>query len=251
MNDMAAGIVKIAETSAHVSEAAREASDQAEQGAAVVEQAVRQMGSIGEGTTRAAEAIERLNSRSKEIEGILDTISQLTSQINLLALNASIEAARAGEHGRGFAVVAGEVKNLAHQSEESAAKIAALIGEIQQDTRHAVEVMNTGNREAQEGISMIEEVRDIFAHILESSRNVAAHILEVSAASEEMSAGSEQVSASVDEMYNIAKLASEDAQKVVEATAEQLQAIQDIARSVEQLNTVTEELQQGVGKFTL
>lgn len=251
MNEMAVGIVKIAETSSHVSEAAREATEQAEQGTAVVEQAVRQMGSIGEGTSKAALAIERLNSRSKEIEGILDTISQLTSQINLLALNASIEAARAGEQGRGFAVVAGEVKNLANQSEESAAKIAQLIGEIQQDTRHAVDVMNAGNQNAQEGIQLIEEVRDIFAHILDSSRNVAEHILEVSAASEQMSAGSQQVSASVDEMHHIAKNASEDAQTVVEATAEQLQSIQEIANSVERLNAVVGELQQGVGKFTL
>ncbi|QRG67533.1 methyl-accepting chemotaxis protein [Brevibacillus choshinensis] len=251
MNDMAVGIVKIAETSSYVSEAAREATSQAEQGTAVVEQAVRQMGSIGEGTSKAAEAIERLNGRSKEIEGILDTISQLTSQINLLALNASIEAARAGEHGRGFAVVAGEVKNLANQSEASASQIAQLISEIQQDTRHAVEVMNEGNQNAQEGIQLIEEVRDIFAHILDSSRNVAGHILEVSAASEQMSAGSEQVSASVDEMHHIAKHASEDAQTVVEATAEQLQAIQEIADSVERLKAVAEELQHGVGKFTL
>jgi len=209
------------------------------------------MGSIGEGTSKAAEAIERLNGRSKEIEGILDTISQLTSQINLLALNASIEAARAGEHGRGFAVVAGEVKNLANQSEESASKIAQLIGEIQEDTRHAVEVMNESNHNAQDGIQLIQEVRNIFDHILESSRNVAGHILEVSAASEQMSAGSQQVSASVDEMHQIAKRASEDSQTVVEAAAEQLQAIQDIAASAERLNAVAEELRHGVGKFTL
>lgn len=251
MNDMAAGIVKIAETSAHVSEAAQMATEQAEQGTTVVEQAVAQMGSIGEGTAKATEAIERLNNRSKEIEGILDTISQLTSQINLLALNASIEAARAGEHGRGFAVVAGEVKKLANQSEESASKIAMLIGEIQQDTSHAVEVMNEGNQTAKQGILLVEEVRDIFAHILDSSRNVAAHILEVSAASQQMSAGSEEVSASVDEMHNIAKNASLDAQTVVKATEEQLQAIQEIGQSVERLNSVADELQQRIGKFTL
>ncbi|GEC92089.1 MULTISPECIES: methyl-accepting chemotaxis protein [Brevibacillus] len=251
MTDMAAGIVKIAETSAHVSEAAQIATEQAEQGTAVVEQAVRQMGSIGEGTSKATVAIEQLNNRSKEIEGILDTISQLTSQINLLALNASIEAARAGEHGRGFAVVAGEVKKLANQSEESASKIAMLIGEIQQDTRHAVEVMTEGNENAQQGIQLVEEVREIFGYILESSRNVAAHILEVSAASEQMSAGSEQVSASVDEMHNIAKHASLDAQTVARATEEQLQAIQEIGQSVERLNAVAEELQQGIGRFTV
>jgi len=251
MSDMAAGIVKIAETSSQVSEAAREAAERAEQGNASVEKAVVQMQNIEEGTSKAATAIEQLNARSKEIEGILDTINQLTAQINLLALNASIEAARAGEHGRGFAVVAGEVKKLANQSEESTAQIAQLITEIQHDTSRAVEVINSSNRDVQEGMELIEEVRQTFGSILESSRNVAGHILEVSAASEEMSAGSEEVSASIEEMHGIAKHASNDAQNVVEAASDQLMAIQEIGQSVERLNSVVEELKQGVGRFKL
>lgn len=251
MNDMASGIVKIAETSSRVSEAAREAAQQAEEGTAVVEQAVRQMNSIGEGTLKVSSAIERLNGRSQEIESILDTITGLTSQINLLALNASIEAARAGEHGRGFAVVAGEVKKLANQSEESAAKIAQLIAEIQQDTANAVDTINAGQQDVQDGVKLIEEVREKFVHILEASRNVADHILEVSAASEQMSAGSEEVSASVEEMHTIAKHASEDAKNVADAADDQLRAIQEIAESVQQLKEVVGELQQGLGKFKL
>ncbi len=251
MNDMASGIVKIAETSSQVSEAAREAADQAEQGSAAVEQAVAQMNNIEDGTSKAAVAIEQLHGRSKEIEGILVTISQLTGQINLLALNASIEAARAGEHGRGFAVVAGEVKKLANQSEESAGQIAQLISEIQQDTARAVQEINAGNRDVQDGIQLIEEVRRIFGNILDTSRNVAGHILEVSAASEQMSAGSQQVTASIEEMHGIAKHASDDSRTVVDAAEEQLQAIQAIGQSVEQLNAVVEELQHGVGRFKL
>lgn len=251
MNDMASGITKIAETSSQVSEAARESTEQAEQGATAVEQAVLQMNNIGEATNNASTVIERLSGRSQEIGGILDTISQLTGQINLLALNASIEAARAGEHGRGFAVVAGEVKNLAHQSEAATIKIAQLIEEIQNDTTHAVEVMAVGKENTQEGIQIIQEVRGIFERILESSRNVASHILEVSAASEQISAGTQQVTAAVEEMHGIAKHSSADADKVVEATAEQLATIQEIVGSVDQLNGVVEELQQRVGKFKL
>ncbi|WP_024984497.1 methyl-accepting chemotaxis protein [Brevibacillus borstelensis] len=251
MNDMAVGIVKIAETSSRVSESAQEAAKQAEQGATVVDHAVQQMTSIGEGTAKVSTAIEKLHARSQEIESILDTISGLTSQINLLALNASIEAARAGEHGRGFAVVAGEVKSLAHQSEESAAKIAQLIQEIQQDTAEAVEAMDAGNKNVKDGVELIEEVRAIFDRIMSASRNVADHILEVSAASEEMSAGSEEVSASVAEMHAIANHASEDAKNVAEATHQQLRTIEDIAESVGKLQDVVDEMQKRLGKFTL
>jgi methyl-accepting chemotaxis protein len=251
MNDMASGIVKVAETSSKVSESAQEATQQAEQGTTVVEQAVKQMNSIGEGATKAASAIERLNDRSKEIEAILDTITGLTSQINLLALNASIEAARAGEHGRGFAVVAGEVKKLANQSEESAGKIAELISETQQDTFNAVNVINSSSRDVQAGIELIEEVRMKFANILNASRNVADHILEVSAAYEQMSAGSQEVSASVEEMNHIAKHASEDTKNAANATEEQNLAIEIISNSVQELKDVVEELQQKLGKFKL
>lgn len=249
MSDMASGVVKIAETSSMVSEAAQEAAGQAETGAAVVEQAVIQIGSIGEGTTKVGTAIERLNKRSHEIEEILNFITEITSRIRLLSLNASIEAARAGEHGRGFAVVAEEVKKLAGQSEESTDQIARLITEIREDTLNAVQVMDVSRKDVQDGITLIEEVREKFANILHASRNVAEHILEVSAASEEMSAGSQQVSASVEELKSIASLTSNDASKAAEAADEQIGSIGEISSSVQQLETVVGELRKELSKF--
>lgn len=251
MSDMASGVVKIAETSSMVSEAAQEAAGQAESGTVVVEQAVKQIGNIGEGTSKVASAIERLNDRSQEIAGILSSITDITSQINLLALNASIEAARAGEHGRGFAVVAGEVKKLANQSEASTEQIVNLITEIREDTLNAVQMMNMSRQDVQDGIRLIEEVREKFTNILNASRNVADHILEVSAASEQMSAGSEEVSASVEEMRSIANLTSNDAQNAAEAAEDQIKSIQDIADSVRQLEEVAGELRKELAKFKL
>ncbi|UNK19184.1 methyl-accepting chemotaxis protein [Paenibacillus sp. N3/727] len=249
MSDMASGIVKIAETSSMVSEAAQEAAGHAETGAAVVEQTVIQIGNIGEGTTKVGTAIEQLSERSHEIEKILGFITEITSRIRLLSLNASIEAARAGEHGRGFAVVAEEVKKLAGQSEESTDKIAQIITEIREDTLNAVHVMEDSRKDVQEGITLIEEVREKFASILHASRNVAEHILEVSAASEEMSAGSEQVSASVEELKSIASLTSKDASNAATAAEEQIGSIEEISTSVQQLEAVVGELRKELSKF--
>lgn len=251
MSDMASGIVKIAETSSMVSEAAQEAANQAETGAVVVEQAVKQIVNIGEGTSKVGTAIERLNERSSEIEQILSFITEITNRIRLLSLNASIEAARAGEHGRGFAVVAEEVKKLAGQSEESTDQIAKLITEIREDTMNAVQVMDVSRKDVQGGITLIEEVREKFESILNATRNVADHILEVSAASEEMSAGSEQVSASVEELKSIANLTSNDAKNVSAAVEDQISTIKEISNSVKQLETVAQELSKELAKFSL
>lgn len=251
MGEMSRGIVRIAETSATVAEAATDAAREAEEGAEVVEQTVRQMNEISSGTTRALQAAEQWHERSGEISGIVDTITELAGQINLLSLNASIEAARAGEHGRGFAVVAEEVKKLAEASKDSAGRISVLLGDIRSQTDRVVDAMSAGDRNVQGGLKLIEEVREKFQHILSSSRHVAANIQEVSAASEEMSAGAEEVSASVDEMQGIAKHTSDDSQKVAVATRDQLQAMEDMARSMHSLDSMMKQLREELRKFTL
>lgn len=251
MSDMTGGVMKIAETSSMVSEAAQQAATHAETGAIVVEQAVKQITNIGEGTSNVGNAIERLNDRSQEITGILKSITEITTQINLLSLNASIEAARAGEHGRGFAVVAEEVKKLAGQSEVSTQQIAQLVTEIRQDTLHAVQVMDSNRQDVQDGITLIEQVREKFTNILDASRNVADHIMEVSAASEQMSAGSQQINASIEEMKSIAGHTSKDAKNVANAAEDQIRSIGEISESVRQLEEVADELGKELAKFKL
>ena len=83
------------------------------------------MRAVADSSREVAGAIEDLSARSRQIGGIVDTISGLAEQTNLLALNAAIEAARAGEQGKGFAVVAEEVRKLAEESRPPRARSAA------------------------------------------------------------------------------------------------------------------------------
>ena len=121
----------------------------------------------------SAQTVDQLGKSSQEIGSIVETISGIAEQTNLLALNAAIEAARAGEHGRGFAVVADEVRKLAEASQQAAQQITDLITGIQKDTDAAVASMQSGSEAVQSGTAAVVQLKDAFAEIETAVQNVA------------------------------------------------------------------------------
>lgn len=240
---------KIASNAQEVSGASSEANRVAADGLKLVDEAVYQMRNINVTVRGSAKQIATLGDRSQEIGKIVDVITGLAKQTNLLALNAAIEAARAGEHGRGFAVVADEVRKLAEQSAEAATQIGGLITEIQRDTLDAVKAMELGTVEVEGGTMVVDKAGAAFNEIVESIKKVYVQIQEVSHATEQLAGSGEQVVIAIENIASISEQTAASSQQVAVAAEEQTASVQEVAASATVLAEMAEDLRNTASKF--
>ncbi|WP_411908285.1 methyl-accepting chemotaxis protein [Pseudomonas fluorescens] len=154
INQLGAAAQEIARNAAQASSQASDARHLAEDGQQVVERNIKAMTQLSSMISTSSTNIEALNSKTVNIGQILEVITSISQQTNLLALNAAIEAARAGEAGRGFAVVADEVRNLAHRTQESAQQVQTMIEELQVGARDSVTTMSESQRHSLDSVEI-------------------------------------------------------------------------------------------------
>ncbi|MEB0299174.1 methyl-accepting chemotaxis protein, partial [Pseudomonas sp. 10S4] len=154
INQLGAAAQEIARNAAQASNQASDARSLAEDGQQVVDRSIKAMNQLSTMLSASSTNIESLNSKTVNIGQILEVITSISQQTNLLALNAAIEAARAGEAGRGFAVVADEVRNLAHRTQESAQQVQTMIEELQVGARESVSTMSESQRHSQDSVEI-------------------------------------------------------------------------------------------------
>ncbi|OMP67340.1 methyl-accepting chemotaxis protein [Domibacillus epiphyticus] len=251
MEESSAGLQRIAESASTVSESSTEVLGEAEQGNEIIEKTIHQMEGITVSVQDVSAVIKDLGENSKEIGNITAVIKQIADQTNLLALNAAIEAARAGEHGKGFAVVADEVRKLAEQSQQSSKQIESIINTIQENTGHAVNVMEKGTEDVKSGTEIVNQAGQAFRRILNSIQEVTTQVQEVSAATEEISASTEQLTGSMDQLTKASAKIATSTQGVAASSEEQLASTQEIAASADSLSKLAQELQKEVSKFKI
>ncbi|MFC5468203.1 methyl-accepting chemotaxis protein [Cohnella suwonensis] len=251
MEEMAKGIQNIAETAFTVSEAASVMKEEAMDGKESIQKLVSQMDGISHSVHRFSGRVNQLKEHYEQIGGIVKDISDISTQTNLIALNAAIEAARAGEHGQGFAVVASEVRKLAEQSARSAGQVTEIISRIHQETGNTVDSMREGIQEVEKGKRISEETHETFLRILEVIQRVSAQTEDMSAVTEQMSASSQEVTAGVMALSNIAKVTAAGADEMAAGASSQLQQLVEMAESTNRLNDMSKEMNQLISKFAI
>lgn len=228
MSEIATTVEQTVSNIEQISAASEVASEHADKGGDAITRVTAQMQSIADSTGRVSKSIEGLNTKSNEINQIINLITSIAEQTNLLALNAAIEAARAGDQGRGFAVVAEEVRKLAEQSASAAKDIYTLINDMQTESEKAVATMGESNKEVHAGSQVVSEVGDSFKEIISSIQTLTSQIQDVASATEQMSAGVQNVAAS---------------------TEQQTAAMEEVSASAESLSKLSEDLNALVGRF--
>ncbi|MDQ0877921.1 methyl-accepting chemotaxis protein [Paenibacillus sp. V4I3] len=234
-----------------VAELAEQATQAAQNGKQSVVSIAGQMTEISDAVREVNDVIEALGKNAYKIGEIVNVINEISTQTNLLSLNAAIEAARAGEAGRGFAVVAGEVRKLAEQSSSSARNITELVSTIQRQINHAVSSMHAGAGKVEVGLSISGKAQESFVHIESSVEKVNAKVESVNLNIHQLV----DANLRIEQVMGIVSAVSETgicvSQETSAASQQQMSTTEEIENSAKSLAGLAEELQISLQKFTV
>lgn len=197
MNEMTATVNEIAKNTSCTAESTLNAENEVNLGKEIVQSTISHIDALANEVENAVEKINTLANDSKQIGSIVNVITEIAEQTNLLALNAAIEAARAGEQGRGFAVVADEVRTLASRTQSSTHEIQAMVTTLQTSADTAVQVMTRGQDVAAKGVEKAKGAGESLDSITSAVYSITQMTTQIATAAEEQSAVSEEINRNI------------------------------------------------------
>ncbi|SDK92740.1 methyl-accepting chemotaxis protein [Maridesulfovibrio ferrireducens] len=235
MEQMTASVLEVAESTGHASGTAHDAKATASSGANIVDTMIGGISEVQKHSENLQNEMVQLGHSSEKIGEIIDVISDIADQTNLLALNAAIEAARAGEAGRGFAVVADEVRKLAEKTMTATKEVEDAISGIQNGTRNSMAQCEDTVKEVVSVSEMAKNAGESLIGIQKLTDEVSDQIRGIATACEEQSSTSEEINRAIDEINNISTETSD-------AMRQSSEAVMNLASQAQRLQSIIEEI---------
>ncbi|NDY95938.1 methyl-accepting chemotaxis protein [Wenzhouxiangella limi] len=232
INEMARSFDDMAGRSNESAEVAQSSVETANRGADMVRQTIAGMDNIRNQIQETSKRIKRLGESSQEIGDIVELISGLSEQTNVLALNAAIQAASAGGAGRGFAVVADEVQRLAERATDATRRIEALVQTIQSDTSEAVNSMEETTSQVVSGARLAEDAGEALESIERVSNDLAGLIQNISHQAQEESRSATRIAAMMNGIRDISVQTSEGTGQTATSVASLAELVRELRESV-------------------
>lgn len=237
MAQMNATVLEVAKNAGSASEISLATKKEAEEGALVVQKSVKSIRAVKEESYKLKNDMQNLDENAQAIGQIMNVISEIADQTNLLALNAAIEAARAGEAGRGFAVVADEVRKLAEKTMDSTLAVAGAIKAIQGAAAKSVTQMDSAMRYVEEATEYADQSGIALDKIVTMVDATADQAQNIATSAEEQSATSDEINRAID---HINAIAAEVATSMQEANT----AVVDLSNQTHLLTALVDELKK-------
>ena len=235
MEEMNATVLEVARNSQRAASASTETRGQAQDGAAIVDKAVKGIEDVRAYSLAIREDMAVLGKQADGIGEVMNIIADIADQTNLLALNAAIEAARAGDAGRGFAVVADEVRKLAEKTMTATQDVGRAVNEIQAGTRKNISSVETVVKAIENAAALSAHSGDSLKNILGFVDQVNDQVQSIATASEQQSATSEEINRSVEQ---IATISAETAQAMEQAST----ALSDLMQQTQILHQLIKDM---------
>ncbi len=232
VRDQARNVSELSETTTHM----------ADRGQQAISTTVDGMSQIRAQVTVIAHNIAALAEQMQRIDEIIGSVSEIATQSNLLALNASIEAARAGAHGRGFAVVADEVRTLSQQSKEAAAQVQMILSEIQEAMKQTVRATELGDQQVDKGMALSQEAGHTITQLNDNVNQTAESMRSILVAIDQQATGLEQITQSMRNIHDVT-------QKNLESTRTAEVVAESLSRLSEELLSAIARYGSGLEEF--
>jgi methyl-accepting chemotaxis protein len=251
VEEVAAGAQATAERGTDIARQVNEALDAGQDGMNTVRSALSGIDGVVKNASEAAQSVQELGARTRQIQNFVAQIGGIADQTNLLALNAAIEAARAGDAGRGFAVVAEEVRKLAEDSNVAAKSIAELATTITGDLENVVQISLDNAKASQDARDLSSKTEEIIRSMISYLKNISDSTKDLADVSQEQAASSEEIAEAVQNIASKVATTAEAGDQIRSGVVEVAAAAERIAQGAESLSNLAVDLHERLEFFKI